>query len=190
MFRFFFADVTQEADLFFAMDTTVNEDSIRQMRNFILDTLPAFNLSRLGVRVAILPYSGTARFALKFKQGITKTAIENALKSIAPSNDGRLVSNALLKSITEFRWGVPRNVIVFVNGPVTGRLTYLRRVILYINRHGMDAVFLAKGNVNKDFINAVSTSKSIVKILQPGENPNRYLHLVIPSATKSGNKQY
>ena len=168
------------------IDVSRSEATINRVHDFILSSLRPFRLAKEGVRVAILSYSSTAQFELRFKKGITKKAIEEALSNLAPREGGRRVDVALYQSVVDWRSGLPRNVIVFVDGPVTDNLRYLRRLVLYLIRHGLQLHFIATKPVNKAFIDAVTTAKSRVYVLPPSASLNRYLDVVIPSVTRAG----
>lgn len=136
--------------------------------------------------MAILSYSSTATFELTFKKGVTKEAIEEALKGLTQREGGRLVDVALYQSVVEWRYGLPRNAIVFVDGPVVDNLRYLRLMLFYLVRRGLRVNFIAMSPVNKKFVDAVTTHGSHVYTLSPGASLNRYLHLVIPAVTRYG----
>ena len=143
-------------------------------------------MSKEGVRVALLTYSSTAKFDLSFRDGVSKKAVADAVKDITPREGGRRVDIALYQSVVDWRRGLPRNAVVFVDGSVTRNLAYLRQMIRYLNRRGLVINFIATSTVNRDFIEAVTAEKSKVHVLRPGENLNRYLHLVIPRQSKLG----
>ena len=168
------------------IDTSRSEDSIQRIREFILSSLAPFRLAKEGTRVAILSYGSTAMFDLTFKNGITKKAIENALKDLSSKKDIRRVDVALYQSVVDFRNGLPRNIIVFVDGNVTRNLRYLRLLVLYIIRRGIQVNFIATSPVNAAFVHAVTTASSRVYTLPRDANLNQYLNLVIPSVTRTG----
>ena len=168
------------------VDVSRSRDTINRVQDFILSSLGPFRLGKEGVRVAILSYSSTAQFELRFRDGTTKKAIQEALRNLAPREGGRRVDVALYQSVVEWRNGLPRNVIVFVDGPVVDNLRYLKQMVIYLIRRGLQLNFIATKPVNKPFIDAVTTASSRLYILPPDASLNQYLSVVIPSVTRAG----
>lgn len=168
------------------VDVSRSEDTIKRVHDFILSSLRPFRLGKEAVRVAIVSYSSTAQFELIFKKGITKKAIEEALSNLVPREGGRRVDVALYQSVVEWRSGLPRNVIVFVDGPVIDNLRYLKLMVIYLIRRGLQLHFIATKPVNKAFIDAVTTASSRVYVLPHDASLNQYLDVVIPSVTRAG----
>ena len=172
----------------FSMDTSESEETIRKMKNFILQSLPAFNISEKSVRISIVTYSGDAIIHLPFREGVTESKVNEALQNIAPSNAGKRLDTALYQAVTDWR-DVPRNVILFMNGPSTVKADYVKKMVGYLRDRGVQINIIAKPAVGKDLIDALKSAGANVAVVQPGGNVDQFLHLVQPLPSKSGNQQ-
>eukprot|EP00794_Sanderia_malayensis_P014924 gene14924-16466_t len=181
-----FCDVTNTADIIFMVDVAGKEDSIRAMADFIAQSLPAYNITKNNVRVSLVTYSSEASINLPLNKGTSSGAIQEALKNLAPKQKGRRVDTALYQSIRNWRY-VPRNVILFVNGPSTENLSYLKRMVAYLGRHGVQIDVVANDKAKKELLATMTSAGANVIVVKPSEYLNKALHVIQPSPTRAEN---
>eukprot|EP00112_Aurelia_sp_Birch-Aquarium-sp1_P005724 Seg1649.2 transcript_id=Seg1649.2/GoldUCD/mRNA.D3Y31 product="Collagen alpha-4 chain" protein_id=Seg1649.2/GoldUCD/D3Y31 len=168
--------ITRPVDVFYLIDSSkyVSSDTLKEMKDFVIEQGNVYNVSRDGVRISVMSYSDTLKTYLAVGQGVNMDLVKGAVGKVTESSKPRNVEKALksMKDVIQNgRDGVRKEAGKVVVLLIAGRnersgFNELRKEAGDLRRVGADIAVIAIGSdVNKDEIKSVvATPSEIVRV--------------------------